>query len=130
MSTRAPEPVDLTGLRVLVLEDSFLVADMIADVLRSRGCEVIGPLARVSRALAVAESAPLDGALLDVNLGGELCFPVADALQRRGIPFVFLTGYDDSAIFPESLRNARRLSKPVDDDGLPRVVAEEFGNAG
>jgi CheY-like chemotaxis protein len=83
----------LTGRRLLVVEDEVFVAMLIEDVLESVGGAVIGPAARVSEALALIEEQNPDGALLDINLGGELVYPVADALARRGIPFVFVTGY-------------------------------------
>ena len=65
-------PAGLTGLRILIVEDVLLVADLIRDQLESFGCTVIGPTARVDSALRLLETTPLDGALLDVNLAGEL----------------------------------------------------------
>jgi CheY-like chemotaxis protein len=120
------EPTDLTGLRVLVVEDTFLVAEVIADLLDSCGCTVLGPVPRVASALPMVREAELDGALLDVNLAGELCFPVAAALRERGLPFVFLTGYDDSSIIPEEFQAVPRLSKPIDRRTLAETVAGEF----
>src|SRR6516162_9942866 len=82
--TENPHAHDLSGVRILVVEDTLLIADLIADHLQDAGCDVIGPASRVARALALAASEPLDGALLDINLHGELCFPVADVLVDRG----------------------------------------------
>ena len=67
-------------------------------MLRELGGEVIGPFARLDRATAVARAEPLDVALLDVNVGGQLVTPVADALAERAIPFVFCTGYDAASL--------------------------------
>jgi len=120
------EPADLTGLRVLVVEDTFLVAEVIADLLDSYGCAIVGLVPRVAGALSMIREAELDGALLDVNLAGELCFPVAAALRERGLPFVFLTGYDDSSIIPEEFQAVPRLSKPIDRRTLAETVAGEF----
>lgn len=90
----------LSGLRFLVVEDETMVAMMIEDMLTDLGCVIVGTAGTVANALAIAacDEVALDGAVLDVNLGGERVFPVADALARRGIPFVFSTGYGKSGI--------------------------------
>ena len=95
-----PPPHDLTGVRILVVEDTLLIADLIVEQLEEAGCDVIGPASHVERALALVEAERLDGALLDINLRGELCFPIADALAERGVPLAFLTGYGESAVPP------------------------------
>ena len=107
----ASDALDLSGLRILVVEDSLLIADLIAEVLRDHGCTVVGPVSRLSQGLAFADREKLDGALLDVNLAGERCFPIAALLVARGVPFAFLTGYGEAAI-PLEYRDAARLSKP------------------
>lgn len=116
---------DLIGLRILVVEDTFLVADLIVEQLQDCGCNVVGPAARVAKALALAEQEDLDGALLDVNLAGEYCFPVAAALHRRRVPFVFLTGYGEMAL-PIEFRAVPRLSKPFDLTELVRLLSQNF----
>ena len=114
----------LNGVRILVVEDNFLAAEVVRDLLESDGCAVVGPVGRIADALRLAEHEALDGAILDVNLNGERCFPIALALRQRGVPFVFLTGYDDEAIIPVELRPARRLGKPVFGPQLMAVLAE------
>jgi|SRR4051794_37317997 CheY-like chemotaxis protein len=106
-----PPPHDLTGIRILVVEDTLLIADLIVEQLEEVGCDVIGPASHVERALALVEAERLDGALLDINLRGELCFPIADALAERGVPLAFLTGYGESVV-PPAYRARPRLSKP------------------
>jgi CheY-like chemotaxis protein len=91
-----------TGLRILVVEDNFLAAEVVRDTLESNGCTVVGPVGRIADGLRLAEQEALDGAVLDVNLNGDWCFPIAEALRRRDVPFIFLTGYDDAAITPPS----------------------------
>ncbi|WP_233741630.1 response regulator [Agrobacterium vitis] len=105
----------LNGLRVLVVEDEALVAMMVEDFLADLGCMVVDVAANVPAALCVANDhdVALDGAVLDVNLGGEKVFPVADALQMRGIPFIFATGYGAAGI-DERFSKAQVLSKPYD----------------
>ena len=107
----ASDALDLSGLRILVVEDLLLVADLIAEVLRDHGCTVVGPVSRLNQRLVFADREQLDGALLDVNLAGERCFPIAALLVARGVPFAFLTGYGEAAI-PLEYRDATRLSKP------------------
>jgi DNA-binding response OmpR family regulator len=84
----------------LLVEDELLVAMMLEDILRSQSCVIVGPIPRVQPALKVACEEPLDAAVLDVNLAGERVDPVATALAERGIPFLFVTGYDRSMLPP------------------------------
>jgi DNA-binding NarL/FixJ family response regulator len=105
-------PKSLKGLRVLVLEDETLVSMMVEDMLADLECEVIGPFARLDQAMAGVEGAGhIDVALLDVNLGREQSFPLAEVLKEKGVPFVFTTGYDDSGI-PDVWRSRPALRKP------------------
>ncbi|NKJ43619.1 MULTISPECIES: response regulator [unclassified Novosphingobium] len=83
----------LAGRRVLVVEDEFIVAAMLADMLEDEGAEVVGPIGTQVDALAVAASEALDVAVLDWNLNGEPGAPVARILRARGIPFAISTGY-------------------------------------
>jgi DNA-binding response OmpR family regulator len=83
----------------------------------------------VRRALPIVQDEPLDGALLDVNVAGELCFPVARALQARGVPFVFLTGYGDTETMPEEFRATPVVGKPFENRVLIQTVSERFRRA-
>jgi DNA-binding response OmpR family regulator len=116
----------LSGLRILVVEDTELIADSICDELQSHGCEIVGPVSRLPQALSAAREQKLDGALLDVNLAGEQCFPVADILQERDVPFVFITGYDVQSSIPPRFHGIERLTKPFDLDDLAILVARRF----
>ena len=96
-------------------------------MLAELGCSVVGPSARADEAMGMAEAGHLDGALLDVNLSkGETSFPVAAILASRGIPFVFVTGYDLDSSFPPEFQSAPRLAKPVDSRGLTRALLQHF----
>src|SRR5438093_246336 len=87
---------DLAGVRVLVVEDEPLIRMMAEEMLAQLGCQLFGSAGRVQEALTmVADQAP-DLALLDINIHGEFIFPVAEALSRRNVPVIFLTGYDAS----------------------------------
>jgi DNA-binding response OmpR family regulator len=81
------------GLRVLLVEDQFLIAEDIETLLKEIGCVVVGPLGRLATALPVARTEDLDAAILDVNLDDGLVYPVAAELTRRQIPYLFITGY-------------------------------------
>jgi DNA-binding response OmpR family regulator len=89
---------ELHGSRILVVEDEYLVALELADYLRTQGAHVIGPCHSLADALRlVARDAP-DAAVLNVDINGALVGPVAEALKRRGVPFVFETGYDPDEV--------------------------------
>lgn len=85
----------LAGRRILVVEDEMLVLMSIETMLEDLGCTAISAAATVAEALALLGAQPFDAAMLDVNLGGEKSYPVADALAGRGVPFAFSTGYGD-----------------------------------
>jgi len=108
--------------RVLVVEDEALIALDIEIMLQSLGCVVVGPAATVAQALhALAGGAP-DAAILDVNLGHEQAFPVADRLVECHVPFVFLTGYSPD-ILPSRHRSRPVASKPCRAEALARLLA-------
>ena len=113
----------LQNRHVLVVEDDYILAQELKDELEHLGAEVLGPVSSVEDALAVlaADPAP-DTAVLDLNLGGEMVFPLADALEARAIPFVFLTGYEQWT-WGEHHAGVPRLEKPVDIQEVARVLA-------
>lgn len=108
-----------------MLEDELLVALDIAAALSRLGCTVVGPASRVPAALRLAREEPLDGAILDVNVAGQPSFDVADELNRRGVPFVFATGYGRASL-PEAHRQRVCLEKPMSREDIGRVVDTVF----
>jgi CheY-like chemotaxis protein len=104
----------LAGRRVLVVEDDFLVGQVILDLLEDEGAEVLGPVGAVDEAIAfVAEQgANLDYVVLDLNLHGVKSYPVADVLIQRNVPFVFMTGYGKDAL-DTAHRDCPHCIKPV-----------------
>lgn len=102
----------LAGLRVLLVEDEVLVAMYVEDLLEDAGCEVVGPAPRLDVALDTIENGGFDIAILDVNLKGQQVWPAADALQKRGVPHVFLTGYTADTM-PGAHAGTLRLAKPI-----------------
>jgi len=102
---------DLSGRRVLIVEDESRIAMLIRDTLEDMGCEVVATATRFDDAFEKATSLPFDVALLDVNLNGEASYPIAQALAERGRAFVFATGYGISNL-PATLHDAMVLQKP------------------
>lgn len=94
MSSSGQPRRDASGLRVLVVEDEIMIALLLEDLLADFGHVVVGPLARLDKAVEAAGREAVDVAILDVNVNGREIYPVADTLAARGIPFVFCTGYD------------------------------------
>jgi len=111
----------LNGLKVLVVEDEMMVSMLIEDMLGELGCEVVGPASRLDEAMSLAREAELDCAVLDVNLGGQPIFPLADLLRERGRPFAFATGYGDAGL-REVDRGSPVLQKPFREGDLARVL--------
>lgn len=110
-----------TGLRVLVVEDEFMIAMAVEAVVTDAGGVVVEMAATLEQALAFAERAEFDAALPDINLNGENSFPVADILGRRGIPFAFVTGYGRKMV-PDTFSTAPILTKPYARSDLMRVL--------
>jgi CheY-like chemotaxis protein len=103
----------LTGKQILVVEDEYLLAQDIAAALRRRGAAVLGPVATIQAAADLIARQRIDAAVLDVNLQGDLVYPVADALTERNVPYVFATGYDRAAL-PSRYSHIPLLQKPIE----------------
>lgn len=102
-----------SGRRILVVEDEFLASLTTVDFLEGKGCEVVGPVGRLTTAVRLARSETLDAAVLDINLDGEMVWPVAEELQRRGVPFVFLSAYAHHAA-SDAFSDVPHLDKPLE----------------
>ena len=120
----------IAGLRVLIVEDEALVLMLLEDMLADHGCSVAGSASRISHALALATDLDLafDAAILDVNLGGDPIFPVAEALAARGAPIVFATGYGAGGL-PEAWRGRPTLQKPFNHADVGKALAEAMASA-
>ena len=101
----------LTDLRILVVEDEAPIALQLEDMLTELGSAVVGPASRVRQALQLLKDQPVDAAVLDLNIAGELVYPVAEALEARGLPYIFATGYGASGL-AEPYRSQVVLEKP------------------
>jgi CheY-like chemotaxis protein len=118
---RAMANIELSGQRVLVIEDEWAIRMMIEDALAELGCAVAGTAVRVDEALAKAGSAGIDLAVVDVNLDGGSSYEVADALNARGIPFVFATGYGSAGLRAD-YPGVPVLNKPFEPRELERAL--------
>ncbi|MXQ14140.1 response regulator [Microvirga makkahensis] len=119
--TSTAETGALTYRRVLIVEDEYFLADDMAQALRKFGADVVGPVRSTDEALALLAEEPVDAAVLDINLKGQMVYPVADALREQGVPFIFATGYDEAAV-PEAYRGVPRWEKPFRPEDLAKAL--------
>jgi CheY-like chemotaxis protein len=108
---------------VLVVEDNLLIAMETEYLVEQCGCAVVGPAANVGDAVGFAGYAGLDGAVLDINLGPEQVWPVADLLEERGVPFIFATAYGSGGM-PERFADRTVLNKPLALHRLRQALTE------
>lgn len=116
-------PGQLSGVRILIVEDETMIAMLLEGMLLELGCVVAGVAVSVATALEMVGGLAVhaDCALLDVNLGGEAAFPVAAALCERQVPFAFVTGYGRSAI-AQQYSGAPVLQKPFKREDLLALI--------
>jgi CheY-like chemotaxis protein len=113
----------LKDLRVLVVEDEALVALQLEDMLTELGCAIVGPASRVGQALKLLDGEPVQVAVLDLNIAGEMVYPVADALKNRGLPYIFVTGFATSDL-TDPHRDQPVLEKPFARRQLLRAILD------
>jgi CheY-like chemotaxis protein len=120
----------MTAMRVLILEDSLIIAMEAEEILRDIGAEVVDIFASAARAAEAVEKAQYDCAMLDVNLGEAMSFEFARQLQSKGIAFGFVTGYSDTQDFPTDLQDVPLLVKPFNEHDmrgfLGRILPREI----
>lgn len=124
--------MDLTGLRVFVVEDEALVLLTLEDMLADLGCQVVVSVQHVEEASRLALDAAVDVALLDVNVGGTRIDPVAQILATRGIPIVFVTGYEALSLPPPppgAPDSVVRVAKPFQSAELAQGILRALGRA-
>ena len=104
----------------MIVEDEALVAMVVTESLTMLGCSVVGPFSRCADAIAAIEADEIDAAILDVNLDGEMVYPLADMLTDRGVPFIFVTGYGAESI-DGRFTHIPVIQKPVERHVLQRI---------
>ena len=113
----------LRDRRILVVEDEYMLSEDVRELLEAAGAIVVGPVGKIAAAMELAGSDQrLDGAVLDINLQGEMVFPLADLLRERQIPYLFATGYDAEAI-PVRFSQVKRCEKPLNAEHVRRALA-------
>nr|WP_276540689.1 response regulator [Stenotrophomonas chelatiphaga] len=112
----------MAGKRVLVAEDEYNIAMFLVEYLQMKDVDVVGPAGNLKALDALVDAHAIDGALLDINLGGELVYPLADRLLERNIPFVLTSGYDDNV--PERFADAPRCGKPYRLEALTQALEQ------
>lgn len=116
----------LAGLRVLIAEDEYFLANDIARALVGAGAKIVGPVPKLDAALdLLARLDDIDGAVLDINLRGEAVYPLAHELRLKKIPFCFATGYDAGSL-PLEYRDVPRWTKPLDIAAFVASLADMF----
>lgn len=116
----------LAGLRILVLEDSYLAAAAVAHALSTMGCQIVGPVSAIDEALEFVQKGACDAGVLDINLAGLSSEPVARAMRERNLPFLFITGYASPLLLSEAYRVFRRVRKPIEEIVLRSAMIDEF----
>jgi CheY-like chemotaxis protein len=109
------------GKRVLIVEDELMIRMLLDGMLTDLGHTVAAEAGRIDEALAAAKQAEFDVAILDVNLNGQPITPVVEILVRRGLPFVFATGYGQRGV-PDAYRNNVTLQKPFQVEALAQAL--------
>lgn len=122
--------LSLAGACVLIVEDNYVVAEGLRFLLTSYGGEMSMAVPDLGRAFRALEEHTIDIAILDIDLNGTSVVPFAEHLVSQNVPFVFLTGYGDDQLLPESLRSRPRFEKPVRDDQLVGALVALLGTRG
>jgi PAS domain S-box-containing protein len=119
--------IALAGNRILVVEDEAIVAMALTDLLHELGFEVVGPFGSLGEAANATGTADFDAAILDVNLDGQMIYRVADTLSKRGIPFVFVTGYGPESI-SSRFRHITVIQKPIEREKIEKMFLRPIAN--
>ena len=119
---------ELSNRRVLVVEDEMMIAMLIEDMLDEFGCKLVGPATNVPRALELIAKENVEIAVLDLNLGGQDTYAIAEALQQKNVPFIFATGYGSTGVRQE-YGNRRVLQKPFQARDLENALAEALARS-
>ena len=109
--------------RLLVVEDEYLIRMLLEDMLADLGYDVAAAVGTIAEASELAANGDFNAAILDVNLNGQEVYPVAEILAKRGLPFVFVTGYGERSL-PEPYRDRPALQKPFQVEQLKIMLAE------
>ena len=116
----------LSGRKILVVEDEWMIAEHLSMLLEDMECEVVGPVGNVADALAKAENEQIDCALVDANLNGSSSSPIVEVLVAKDMPFIMVTGYGGLELPTPAMNAASRLNKPFTAPELARALTVIF----
>ena len=116
----------LQGARVLVVEDEYFIADDLVRALVSCGATPVGPVGTLEQASRLLENEQVDAAILDLNLHGDMAYPLAERLSREQMPCLIISGYAGESL-PDSLKGMARLEKPVSPKVAMSSLSQELG---
>jgi len=128
VTLRTDQPAHFKGVRALIVEDETLVALLLEDMLAEIGCTVVGSASTVAGAIEMLGEIGPAIVVLDINLGGEKSYPVAEVLAARGVPFVFATGYGDGRI-QAPWHDRPVVQKPFGQDQLVNALSSALGKS-
>jgi len=112
----------MLNARLLIVEDEYLIRLLLEDMLVELGCSIAAVASNLDEGKQAAQTTEIDLAILDVNIDGQQVFPIADVLRKRGLPFIFITGYGARGL-PEAYRNTPTLQKPFQMQDLKATLA-------
>jgi CheY-like chemotaxis protein len=118
---------ELSGRRILIVEDSPVLAPFTADVLAELGCEVAGLAPNMAVAREMVDAGEFDAALMDVHIRGERVYPLCEVLAAKGVPFVLTSGYADWTM-PEKWDDRPRLQKPYTIEQVEEALSSLFSD--
>lgn len=113
------------NLRILIVEDEYLVAEEISETLRGVRIDVVGPVGMIQEAYEAVQDMSLDCAVMDINIGGGASFPLIDVLIQRSVPVLLMTGYDQEEL-PMKYRSLPLVQKPLLRGELARALGRLF----
>ncbi|HEY8434119.1 MAG TPA: response regulator [Sphingomicrobium sp.] len=122
---RSGSPAGLKGRRILVVEDSPVVAPFTADALDELGCVVVGPAPNMAAAREFVEAGEFDAAMMDIHIRGAHVFPLCEMLEAKKVPFLLTSGYADWQM-PEKWEGRPRLQKPYTIDQVEKALNRLF----
>ena len=118
---------EIAGRKILVIEDSPVVAEFVVDLLDELGCEVVGPAPNMAAAREMIESETFDAALVDIHIRGERVFPLCEILEAKRAPFILTSGYADWGM-PEKWDDRPRLQKPYTLEDVEQALTKLIGD--
>jgi len=114
--------------RILLVDDEPLIGAITEEWLLDLGHTVVGPALDLASAMRLSEEGGVDAAVIDVTLGRESGYPLAEALEARGVPFVFATGYGKAGLEP-AWRHRETLAKPFEFEAFRAAIEGMLGQA-